>query len=266
MKEFTVACIQHGVVPMNPEANIARSIAMLQTAMDDHHPDLVVFPETITTGFHPNMPKADFWKLLPPVPGAWTEPLQRQADRHGVYVVWPVWEQGPEGVIYNTSVLIGPDGQIVGLYRKTHPFPAEREYTTPGNEAPVFELPFAKLGMVICYDGDFPELVRAMALKGAEVVVRPAALLRDYEIWSLTNRARAYDNQIHFVGVNSVGPDAAGNYYFGHSMIVDPCANILALARAGDQIISARLSPEAVKKSLVQHIPDRNTAPYAGVE
>ena len=262
MKEFTVACIQHGVRPMDSEANIRRSISLLQEAVDKHHPELVVYPETITTGFHPNMPKADFWKLLPPIPGAWTEPMQKAAQTHGMYVVWPLWEQGPDGEIFNTSVLIGPDGEIAGLYRKTHPFPAERVYTTPGTEAPVFQLPFVKLGMVICYDGDFPELVRSMALKGAELVVRPSALLRDYEIWSLTNRARAYDNQIHFVAVNSVNPDAAGNYYFGHSMVVDPCARIVALARAGDQIICARLSPDTVKESLVNHIPDRNTAAY----
>ena len=76
--------------------------------------------------------------------------------------------------------------------------------------------------MTICYDGDFPELYRAEAIMGAEVICRPSALLRSFEIWELTNRARAYDNHVYIVACNAVGPDAGGNYYFGHSMIVDP--------------------------------------------
>jgi predicted amidohydrolase len=84
----------------------------------------------------------------------------------------------------------------------------------------VVETPLANIGLSICYDGDFPELFRAEAIMGAEVIARPSALLRSFEIWELTNRARAYDNHVYIVACNGVGPDAGGNYYFGHSMIV----------------------------------------------
>ena len=66
---------------------------------------------------------------------------------------------------------------------------------------------------------------------GAEVIVRPSALLRSFEIWDLTDRARAYDNHVYIVACNAVGADAGANYYFGHSMIVDPIAHSLAQAR-----------------------------------
>ncbi len=262
MKEFKVCCIQFAVKPLDADANITKCIDWLDRAVAEHSPDLVVFPETITTGFHPGMPKEEFWKLLQPIPGAWTEAIQARAAHHGVHVVWPIWEQGTGGVIFNASILIGDVGNIIGVYRKTHPFPTEQIYTTPGTEVEVFDTPFAKIGMVICYDGDFPELVRTLALKGADVVIRPSALLRDFDIWSLTNRARAYDNQIHFIAVNSVGADANGNYYFGHSMVVDPCARVIAQARGGEQMITATISPETVKESLVFHLNDRNTAVY----
>lgn len=262
MRKFTVACIQFAVKPLDAAVNTARALAWLDRAVAEQRPDLVVFPETITTGFHPGLPKEAFWPMLEPIPGPSSKAACDKAREHGVHVVWPMWEQGPGGVIYNTSVLIGPDGRIIGAYRKTHPFPTERVYTTPGDAADVYETALGRIGMVICYDGDFPELVRTLALKGADVVVRPSALLRDYEIWSLTNRARAYDNQIHFVAVNSVGADAKGNCYFGHSMVVNPLGEIIALARAGDQIITAVIDPETVKRSLVQHLDDRNPAVY----
>ena len=87
------------------------------------------------------------------------------------------------------------------------------------------------IGMIVCYDGDFPELSRLLAVKGAEVIVRPAALLRSFDIWHITNAARAYDNHVYVIATNAVGPDAGGNYYLGHSMIVNPIAWRLAQAR-----------------------------------
>ena len=266
MKQFTVACIQIGITPLDPEANIAKAISWLETAVADHRPDLVVFPETITTGFHPGSDPAILRRLADRIPGRLTEAIQKKAKEHGVFVVWPTYELGDDGVLYNSAALIDRGGEVAGVYRKTHPFPTEQEWTTAGTEATVVDTELGKIGLVICYDGDFPELVRTQALRGAKVVIRPSALLRDYEIWSLTNRARAYDNQIYFIGVNSVGPDAGNNYYFGHSMVVDPHGIIVSLARAGEQIITAPLNPDRAGTCMVQHIRDRNPKAYEGLQ
>jgi predicted amidohydrolase len=190
-------------------------------------------------------------------------------------VVWPTYRRaGEKGRILNASILIGPEGEIIGIYDKTHPFPGERKeyggWTETGTSAEVYETELGSIGMIICYDGDFPELSRLLAVKGAEIIVRPSALLRSYDIWYITNCARAYDNHVYMVSTNMVGPDAAENYYFGHSMIVNPIAWRLAQARGTEEIIAAKLDPDPLKyitwgsKSLqpFDHLEDRNLALY----
>jgi beta-ureidopropionase len=133
--------------------------------------------------------------------------------------------------------------------------------------------PLASIGLTICYDGDFPELYRCEAIQGAEVIVRPAALLRSFEIWELTNRARAYDNHVYIAACNSVGADAGGNYYFGHSMVVSPIAQVLALARGTEEVIAAELDPDPLRyvtygsraPMTFDHLEDRNLAAYRGI-
>ncbi len=127
--------------------------------------------------------------------------------------------------------------------------------------------------MIICYDGDFPELSRLLAVKGAEIIVRPSALLRSFDIWYITNAARAYDNHVYVVATNSVGPDAGGSYYFGHSMIVNPIAWRLAQARGGEEIIAAKLDPDPLRyvtwgsksPQIFDHLEDRNLELYEGI-
>jgi beta-ureidopropionase len=275
MKEFIAACAQIAVTPNDVHANVDKGVAWLEQAAREHSAELVVFPETVTTGFVTGLSAEELWDLVDGVPGHTTRDVQAAAKSLGVHVVWPTYRRGPErGIVYNSAVLIGPDGQIVGIYDKTHPFPLERRdcggWVTLGNRADVFETALGTLGIIICYDGDFPELSRLLAVKGAEVILRPSALLRSFDIWYITTCARAYDNHVYLVATNSVGPDAGGSYYFGHSMIVNPIAWRLAQARGGEEIVSARLDPDPLRhvawgsKSLqvFDHLQDRNLELY----
>ena len=140
---------------------------------------------------------------------------------------------------------------------------------TPGDEAVVVETPLAKIGLIICFDGDYPELARIEAVLGAEVICRPSALLRSADIWELTNRARAYDNHVFVVGANATGIDPAGVIYFGNSMIVTPIAEVVARAASHEGWVSARLDPATAMASLTpgsnmpqrfDHLADRNHA------
>jgi predicted amidohydrolase len=275
MKEFTAACVQIAVTPNDVQANVDKSIAWLEQAVKDYEAKLVVFPETVTTGFVPCLSPGELWDLVDEAPGRITRDVQAAARSLGVHVVWPSYRRGPErGVVYNSAFLIGPDGEIIGTYDKTHPFPVERcdcgGWTTVGNRADVFETALGSIGMIICYDGDFPELSRLLAVKGAEVIVRPSALLRSFDIWYITNCARAYDNHVYVVATNSVGPDAGGSFYFGHSMIVNPIAWRLAQARGGEEIIAAKLDPDPLRyvtwgsksPQVFDHLEDRNLALY----
>jgi predicted amidohydrolase len=193
------------------------------------------------------------------VPGPVTEPVQEAARRLGVHVVLGTYERGPErGTVYNTAVVIGPEGGVLGRYRKTHLFCGE-DWVTAGDRAVVVETPLARLGLMICFDGDYPELARIEAVRGAEVICRPSALLRSADIWELTNRARAYDNHVFVVGANATGIDPAGVIYFGNSMIVTPVAEVVARAASHPGWVTARLDPAAAMASLTpgSNVPQR---------
>ena len=278
MKEFVAACVQISITSNDIQANMEKGVIWLKKAVTEYEADLVVFPETVTTGFVTGLDAEGVWDLVDEAPGKITADIQKAARSLGVHVVWPSYRRGPErGVVFNSSILIGPDGEIIGIYDKTHPFPLERRdrggWVTTGERADVFETALGTIGMIICYDGDFPELSRLLAVKGAEVIVRPSALLRSYDIWHLTNSARAYDNHVYVVATNSIGPDAGDDYYFGHSMIVNPIAWRLAQARGTEEIIAARLDPDPLRyvtwgsKSLqiFDHLEDRNLELYPGI-
>ncbi|MDH7486139.1 MAG: carbon-nitrogen hydrolase family protein [Anaerolineae bacterium] len=278
MKEFTAACVQIAITPNDVQANVEKAIAWLEKAVQEHQAELVVFPETVTTGFVTGLSAEELWDLVDEVPSRITDDMQAATRALGVYVVWPSYRRGPRrGVVYNSAMLISPDGEIIGVYDKTHPFPLERRdcggWVTAGQHAEVYETALGSIGMIICYDGDFPELSRLLAVQGAEIIVRPSALLRSFDIWHLTNAARAYDNHVYVVATNAVGPDAVGSYYFGHSMIVNPIAWRLAQARGGEEIVSAKLDPDPLRyvtwgsknPQTFDHLADRNLALYEGI-
>lgn len=278
MREFRAAAVQIAVKPNDIKYNLEKICHWMEKAVKENEAELVVFAETITTGFTPNLPFDDFYNMLSTIPGFETSIVSKAAKQLGVHVVLPIYEKKDNSrEIYNSSVLFDDTGEILGVYRKTHPFPTERKegggWTTPGNETPVIDTKLGKIGMIICYDGDFPELSRVLAIKGAQIITRPSALLRSYDIWELTNLARAYDNHVYMIGVNSIGPDAGENYYFGNSMIVSPIAQKLAQARGGEEIITALISPDPIKyvtygaKSpmIFDHLQDRNVGVYDGI-
>jgi predicted amidohydrolase len=275
MKEFVAACVQIAITPNDVQANVDKGVIWLEKAVKEYDADLVAFPETVTTGYETDLSADELWDIVDEVPGHVTRDVQAAAKSLGVHVVWGTYRRGPErGVVYNSAILIGPDGEIIGIYDKTHPAPWERRdgggWATVGTRADVFETALGNIGMIICYDGDFPELSRLLAVKGAEVIVRASALQRSYDIWYITNAARAYDNHVYVVASNLVGPDALGNYGFGHSMIVNPIAWRLAQARGTEEIIAAKLDPEPLRyitwgsKSLqtFDHLEDRNLELY----
>ncbi|HRU52381.1 MAG TPA: carbon-nitrogen hydrolase family protein [Planctomycetota bacterium] len=271
MKKIVVAGIQIAAIPQKIEANIEKSIAWLEKAILKTRAMLYVFPESMTTGFTPGMPVEQLWELVDVIPGKTTEAMCAVAKQHKVYVVWTTYERGPKkNIVYNSAILIGPTGCILGVYRKTHPFCTEQSWTTAGDSVCVVETEIGKIGIMICYDGDFPELARVMAIKGAEIIVRPSAFLRSADIWALTNEARAYDNHTYIVAVNAVGTDAGGIIHFGNSMIVSPIAQCLAQARSQEEIVFAKIDPNPLQTisygidspMLLNHMQDRNIKVY----
>lgn len=256
--------------------NIQHAVDYLRRCVDDTGAELIVLPETCSTGFTTGESAELLWELVSDVPGSVSEPIQREAARLGVHVCYGTYERGPRpGIVYNSAALIGPTGDVLGLYRKTHPFTGERAdrggWVTAGLDVCVVETEIANIGMAICFDGDFPELWRVQAVRGAEVICRPSALLRSADIWELTTRARAYDNHTFVIGANAVGLDPAGVCYFGNSMVVSPIADVLARAASHECWVSATIDPTTALASLTpgssirqgfDHLAERNLDSY----
>lgn len=159
--------------------------------------DLVVLPEMLTY-FGTGLKYAD---CAEPVPGPSTEYFGKLASRHHLYIVAGLIERDGH-LIYNTAALIGPDGKLAGKYRKvTLPRSEVEEGVQPGNDYPVFDTRFGKLGMMICYDGFFPEVARQLTLNGAEVIAWP--------VWGcnpLLAAARACENHAYVVSCTYTAP------------------------------------------------------------
>src|SRR5215210_2342185 len=277
MRAFTAAAIQLAPLPgpltaESIKGNLAKCVDWVERCVESTGAELVVLPESATTGFTPGIGAGELWDLVSTVPGPVVEPVQEVAGRLGVHLVVGTYERGSErGVVYNASVHIDRTGAVAGVYRKTHPFCTEMRsrggWVTPGDEVTVVETDLGRIGMIICFDGDYPELSRITAVRGAEVIVRPSALLRSADIWELTNRARAYDNHVYVIGANATGADPGGVLYFGNSMIVTPVAEVVARAATHECWVSAALDPATAMASLTpgssvpqvfDHLADRN--------
>lgn len=279
MREFTAAAVQVAPVPgpltaASVAANTARAIELTRRCHAATAAELIVLPESVTTGFTPGIDTEQLWDLVSELPGPVLQPFADLAAELGSHLVLGTYERGPQrGVVYNAAVVLSPTGELLGVYRKTHPFGHERAdgggWTTPGEDILVVDTSLGRIGVIICFDGDYPELSRITALAGAEVICRPSALLRSADIWELTNRARAYDNHVYVIGSNATGIDPGGVIYFGNSMIVTPIAEVVALASSHECWVSARLDPDTAMRSLTpgssvpqtfDHLADRNLA------
>ncbi|HVK57612.1 MAG TPA: carbon-nitrogen hydrolase family protein, partial [Candidatus Kapabacteria bacterium] len=174
-------------------------------------PDIICLPEGITvvgTG-------KSYYEVGEHLPGPTSDRLGKLAKELNSYIVAGIYEK--EGaILYNTAILVGRDGKLIGKYRKTH-LPREEWEAgiTPGDEYPVFETDFGKVGLIICWDVQFPEPSRAMARKGAEVLLLP--------IWGGNEtlaKARAIENHIFLVSSS----------YDMKTFVVDPEGKVLAEA------------------------------------
>ncbi|PTM96603.1 carbon-nitrogen hydrolase family protein [Mycoplana dimorpha] len=165
----------------------------------------------------------------------------------------------PDGKIANRGILFAPNGARVCSYDKIHMFDVDldngeswRESSayTPGSVAKVADLPFAKLGFAICYDVRFPELFKAEAQAGAQIISVPAAFTRQTgeAHWETLIRARAIENGVFIIAAAQAGRHEDGRETFGHSIIVDPWGRVLAMARGtGEAVIVADVDVGAVK-------------------
>ena len=193
-----------------------------------------------------------------PIPGPHTEPFAEVARRHGVWILVGSTAEVSSDPLrpYNTSALIAPDGSLAAIYRKIHlfdvavdagPVDTESARVTAGNRLVTADVDGVVVGLSICYDLRFPELYRALALAGAQVLTVPAAFTertgRDH--WEVLLRARAIENEAYVLAPAQIG-GPPGQPAFGRSMVIDPWGTVIAQAPDGVGIIRAELDLERV--------------------
>src|SRR2546427_6479040 len=182
--------------------------------------------------------------------GPTTKLMQELAQKHGMVLIVPMYEEDQTGIYYNTAAVIDADGKYLGKYRKTH-IPHvngfwEKFYFRPGNLGyPVFETAVGKVGGYICYDRHFPEGARALGLNGAEIVLIPSATSRGLSeyLWRIGQVSHAVANG-YFVGtINRVGieADIGDDDFYGQSYFVDPRGQFIGdLGSAHDEELLVR--------------------------
>ena len=214
--------------------------------------ELIVFPECALSGYLFSS-REEAVPFTESIPGTSTDRLATCCKELGVYVVVGLLEKDADKY-YNTAVLIGPGG-IIGKYRKAHlPFLGIDRFIDAGDGPfQVYRTPVGNIGIHICYDCNFPESARTMALLGADIIVLPTNWPVGRErIVNYVVNTRAYENKVHFVAVNRVGNER-GARFFGRSKIVGASGDTLAEVSSDDEeIVYAEVSlAEARQKHIV---------------
>jgi predicted amidohydrolase len=241
-----IASIQLSVVEGQKDATLEKAGAAIETCSDA---DLVILPEIWNLGFMSfDRYVAEAETMEGPTPTL----MKQLAKKMGIFLHTGSFVEEDDGQYYNTSLLLSPEGQILGKYRKIHLFgynSMETQILSPGNEVVVVDTPFGKMGMATCFDLRFPELFRAMVDKGAQVfLVCSAWPYPRLEPWIMLNRVRALENQAYLISANSAGMNC-GSQFVGHSMVSDPWGTLLAGAGDEEMIVKTRIDPQSVTKA-----------------
>ncbi|MDY6931139.1 MAG: carbon-nitrogen family hydrolase [Halobacteriota archaeon] len=237
MAKIKVAGIQSDI-GKDPKENLRRNLEMIDSASEDGA-SFICLPELFMTGFDYDYIKANSRGI----PNKITEVLGEKAKKSGIYILSGSIPEMVGEDIYNTAVLFGRDGKIIGKYSKIHLFGqmGEKSNFTHGGDVRVFDTDFGRIGVTICYDLRFPELFRKQSVMGAKIIFVPSEFPDPkLDHWRTLLKARAIENQIYVMGVNRVGKDEQSTF-FGHSMVIGPRGTIMTEASDGEEIISAEI-------------------------
>ncbi len=238
-RNFGIAGVQMSVVPWDAKATVDK---MLDVAIniDRSFPwvNLVIFHELVVPGLvqFVTTDRPDTWKKnAEPIPGPLTDRLCALARKTGQWLVPGSMYELEGDKLYNTAVVISPEGEIVAKYRKMFPWLPYEGGTTPGEEFCVFDIPdVGRFGLCICYDMWFPEVSRQLAWMGAEVILQPTLTpTSDRELELVMARANALFNQCYFVSVNGVG-----EWGGGRSTVIDPDGRVLQQASTNQTFLT----------------------------
>jgi formamidase len=247
---FGIAGIQMAVVPWDAAATIDKmEAAAHQVRANFPWVQIMVFPELVASGvaqFVSTSAPEPWLNLAESIPGPTSQRLCELARATRTWIVPGSMYESDGGKIYNTSLAISPEGVIAAKYRKMFPWLPYETESTPGDGFCVFDIPgLGRMGLCICYDAWFPEVIRTLAWMGAEVIIHPTLTpTSDRATELVLMQANAIFNQCYMVDINGLGPWGGGR-----SCIVDPEGHVLQQAGERDMIMTEVLNLDQVQKT-----------------
>lgn len=230
-RKVKLAVGQMKVAQGDTEKNLEKIVSIITEAADNKA-DLVCLPELAYTGYF--LESKELQKLAEPVDGPFVQTLSRLAKEKNIYVIAGYAESADiPGRMYNSAVFIDNKGRTVGNMRKVYAWGQEKLKFREGTEFPVYDTPLGKIGIMICYDVEFPEPARIEALKGAEIIFVPAVWSIPAERrWDVDLAGNALFNILFTVGANPAGDNCCGT-----SQVVGPDGVVRARASHDDEEI-----------------------------
>ena len=248
MRTLSVAALQTAPVARDPAATLAlfgERLAGVRAVVPGV--DLVLAPELHLSGQPGLLEEQSGYpdEVAVQVPGPLTDAISVLAREHRVWLVpGTVFERADDGQIHNTALAFSPAGELVARYRKVFPWQPHEE-CAPGDRFVTFDIPdVGRIGLAICYDGNFPEVFRQLAWMGAELVLQPTlTTTSDRAAELVLARANAIVNQLYVINLNASDP--AG---LGRSVVVDPEGIVRVEAGAGEELITDVIDLDAVTR------------------
>lgn len=246
-----ISALQMDLVFKEPDKNEEQVTQKVEEIVKKEQPDVVVLPEMWNVSFFPKNTQE-----VADEEGKRTKALlSALAEQYKINIVGGSVATKKEEKLFNTSYIFDRKGQLVHEYNKVHLFSpsGEHEKFTPGNQLGIFELDGVKAGVATCYDLRFVEWIRKMALEDIAILFVPAAWPHPRVFpWQTLLRARAIENQLFVVGVNSVG-ETDDLSFCGHSMILNPLGETLVEAEEEVTSLTTELdlgSRKEIKESI----------------
>ena len=281
-KRITVALIQMSC-SADPSRNLRTALDKIASAAKKGA-KLVCLPELFRSLYFCQKQDYKCFQLAEPIPGPTTQALSSAAKKHKITLVSSLFEKRTGGLYHNTAVVFGPNGKILGTYRKMHipddPGFNEKFYFTPGDTGfqPI-DTPAGRLGVLVCWDQWYPEAARLMALRGAQILIYPTAIgwargekkevCQDQRsAWQTIQRSHAIANGLFVISINRTGRENNLDFW-GTSFISNPIGHVVSEASTDrPEILHATLNLSETTTTR-QHWPflrDRRIDAYAGLD
>ena len=245
---------------------------------------LICLPELFRSLYFCQKQDYKCFQLAEPIPGPTTQLLSTAAKKHKITLVSNLFEKRAGGLYHNTAVVFGPNGKILGTYRKMHipddPGFNEKFYFTPGDTGfqPI-DTPVGRLGILVCWDQWYPEAARLMALRGAQILIYPTAIgwargekkdvcQTQRNAWQTIQRSHAIANGLFVLSINRTGREKNLDFW-GTSFVSNPMGRVVAEAstsRAEIVRASLQLSETTTTRQHWPFLRDRRVDAYAGLD